>query len=132
MVVTPDVVFVFVPAAELVTLKITVQPDGGIVIPLKLRLVAPAERLLGVVPVQVPVTGPPAALMPTKLSPNEAPVRFVAFGLESVRVTVVFPPTGMDGVPKVFPIAGGPRTVHTEFAGAPVFPAISIDLTRKS
>lgn len=129
---TPDVVFVRFPPVELVISKITVQPAGGIVIPPKLSDVAPAEMLDGVVPTQVPVTGPPTALMSTKLSLNDAPVRFVAFGLESVRVTVVFPPPGMEEAPKAFAIVGGPRIVHTEFTGEPVFPAISTDLTLKS
>jgi hypothetical protein len=48
----------------LVTLKITVQLLlAGIVIPVKLSAVAPAPRLFGVVPAQVPVTAPPTALM---------------------------------------------------------------------
>jgi hypothetical protein len=48
----------------LVTLKITVQLLlAGIVIPVKLSAVAPAARVFGVVPAQVPVTAPPRALM---------------------------------------------------------------------
>jgi hypothetical protein len=64
VVVTPEVVLGFAPAVLLVTLKTTVQLLlAGIVIPVKLRAVAPAVRVFGVVPTQVPVTAPPTALM---------------------------------------------------------------------
>ena len=77
----------------LVTLKITVQlPLAGRVMPLKLRAVAPAVKLLGVVPVHVPVTLPPAALMLVRVSVNEPPVRAVELLLASVRVTVELAP----------------------------------------
>src|SRR5260370_1048621 len=57
VVVTPDVVLGFPPTVLLVTLKVTVQLLlAGIVIPLKLRAVAPGLRVAGVVPVQVPPT----------------------------------------------------------------------------
>ena len=48
----------------LVTLKITVQLLlAGIVIPVKLSAVAPADSVPGVVPAQVPVTAPPTAVI---------------------------------------------------------------------
>jgi hypothetical protein len=72
--VTPDVEFGLMPLVLLVTLKITVQvPLAGMVIPLKLRAVAPAESVLGVVPVQEPPTAPPTALMLTRVS-DSAPL----------------------------------------------------------
>ena len=67
VVVTPEVAFGLTPWVLLVTAKVTVQepplPLAGIVIPLKLKLVAPAARLFGVVPTHVPPTAPPTALM---------------------------------------------------------------------
>src|SRR5580658_10347247 len=69
VVITPVVVFGKAPNVELVTLKITVQvPLLGILIPLKPTAVAPAVSVEGVVPVQVPVTEPPTALMFTSVS----------------------------------------------------------------
>lgn len=129
---TPDVTFDFVPAVELVTSKMTVQPAGGIVMPPKLSAVAPTTMLDGVIPTQVPDTGPPTAVMPTKVSLNVAPVRSTAFGLESVRDTVLLPPAGIDASSKPLVIVGGPRIVHAQLTGKlETFPAVSIDLTRK-
>src|SRR5260370_669972 len=52
-----EIVLGFPPTVLLVTVKVTVQLLlAGIVIPLKLRAVAPALSVLGVVPVQVPST----------------------------------------------------------------------------
>src|SRR5438128_1227095 len=93
VVVTPDVVFGCPPGVLLVTLKMTVQlPFAGIVIPLKLRAVAPATRLFGLVPTHVPVTLPPAALIFVNVSVNEAPVSALGLVLPSVNVTVLVPP----------------------------------------
>src|SRR5260370_329032 len=76
VVVTPDVVLGFPPTVLLVTLKVTVQLLlAGIVMPVKLSAVAPALKEDGVVPVQVPPTTPPTALMLVSVSVNAAPVR---------------------------------------------------------
>src|SRR6266700_1204170 len=93
VVVTPDVVLGFPPAVVLVTLKVTVQLLlAGIVIPLKLRAVAPAPRVAGVVPAQVPPTAPPTALMLTSESVNAPPVRLEPLLFDNVRVAREFPP----------------------------------------
>lgn len=77
----------------LVTTKVTVQaPFAGMVIPEKLSPVAPAVRVDGVVPAQVPPTLPPAAVMFARVSEKDALVKAPAFPLESVRVTVEVPP----------------------------------------
>src|SRR5258708_2547858 len=93
VVVTPDVVLGFPPTVLLVTLKVTVQLLlAGIVIPLKLRAVAPTLRVPGVVPVQVPPTAPPTALMLDRVSENAPPVRIEALLLDNVRVNSELPP----------------------------------------
>jgi len=93
VVVTPDVVLGFPPTVLLVTLKVTVQLLlAGIVIPLKLRAVAPAPRVAGVVPVQVPPTAPPTALMLDSESVNAPPVRLEPLLLDNVRVATELPP----------------------------------------
>jgi hypothetical protein len=78
----------------LVTPNVTVQLlFAGRPIPLKLRAVAPAVNVVGVVPVQVPPTAPPAALILTSVSENEPLVRAVeALLFANVRVTVDVPP----------------------------------------
>src|SRR5260370_613871 len=84
--VTPHVVFGFPPTVLLVTLKVTVQLLlAGIVIPVKLRAVAPAIKEEGVVPVQVPPTAPPTALMLDRVSVNATPVRMEALLFDNVR-----------------------------------------------
>jgi len=93
VVVTPEVVFGFVPGVLLLTSKMTVQlPLPGIVIPLKLSAVALAASVFGVVPTQVPVTLPPTALILASVSVNEALVRSAVFVLVNVKVTVELPP----------------------------------------
>ena len=93
VVVTPEVVLGFTPTLLLVTLKITVQLAlAGILIPVKLNAVAPAVSVLGVVPAQVPVTEPPAALMEVSVSLNAPPVRAEALLFDKVSVMVEFPP----------------------------------------
>ena len=93
VVVTPEVVFGFVPGELLLTSKMTVQlPLPGIVIPLKLSAVALAASVFGVVPTQVPVTLPPTALILASVSVNEALVRSAVFVLVNVKVTVELPP----------------------------------------
>ena len=93
VVVTPEVAFGLMPTVLLVTEKVTVQlPLAGIVIPLKLKAVAPTLRLLGVVPTQVPPTAPPTALIFVSVSVKEAPVRLLALLLLKVKVMVEFAP----------------------------------------
>jgi hypothetical protein len=93
VVVTPDVVLGFPPTVLLVTLKITVQLLlAGIVIPVKLSAVWPAVSVDGVVPLQVPVTDPPTALMLLKVSVNAPPVKLEPLLLDNVRVTTELPP----------------------------------------
>ena len=94
---TPDAVFVNAPGTVLVTVNVTVQlAPAGIVMPEKLRFVAPALKAAGVVPVQLPPTVPPAALMLTSVSVNAAPVRLMPeLGAVSVSVTTEVPPEGM-------------------------------------
>jgi hypothetical protein len=48
--------------------------------------------ILGIVCTHVPVIGPPAAFILTKLSVNEAFVKVNAFGFVNVSVTVEVPP----------------------------------------
>ena len=77
----------------LVALKITVQLAlAGILIPMKLNAVAPAVSVLGVVPVHVPVTEPPAALMEVSVSVNAPPVSAELLPLVRVSVIVELPP----------------------------------------
>src|SRR5260370_33990367 len=93
VVVTPDVALGFPPCVLLVTLKVTVQLLlAGIVIPVKLRAVAPAPRVDGVVPTQGPPTAPPTALMLDSVSVNAPPVRLEALLFDNVRVTRELPP----------------------------------------
>lgn len=112
VVVTPEVAFGCEPGVELVTLKITVQlPLAGIVMPLKLSAVAPADSVFGVVPEQVPVTAPPTALIFVSVSVNEALLSAEAFGLVSVNVTFEVPPTVIEVGLNALLIVGGPSTV---------------------
>src|SRR5206468_2059095 len=92
VVVTPEVEFGRVPGELLVTAKVTVQEPLGMVIPLKLKAVAPAASVFGVVPVQVPPTAPPTALIFVSVSVNDPLVKAVALVLPSVSVTVEVPP----------------------------------------
>ena len=94
VVVTPEVELGRTPGELLVTSKITVHELlAGIVIPLKLKAVAPATRLAGVVPTQVPVTAPPTALILLSVSVNAPPVSAVeVLLLLKVTVTVEVPP----------------------------------------
>ena len=93
VVVTPEVVLFCVPTVLLVTLKVTVQlPLAGMVIPVKLRAVWPAARFAGAVPLQVPPTVPPAALMFVRVSLKAPPVSDVALPFDNVSVMVELPP----------------------------------------
>ena len=139
VVVTPEVEFGRTPGELLVTLKITVQlPLAGIVMPLKLKAVAPPASVFGVVPTQVPVTEPPTALIFTSVSVNEAPVSVVAvFELLKVSVTVDVPPTWIEVGLKAFVIVGGAKTVSVAVllalevppASATVKPEVVFDCT---
>src|SRR5580698_7693855 len=64
----------------------------GIVTLVKLRAVAPAASVLGVVPAQVPPTAPPDALMFTSASVRAPPVSGKALVLAKVRVSTEAPP----------------------------------------
>jgi hypothetical protein len=93
VVVTPEVELFCVPAVVLVTLNVTVQlPLAGIVMPVKLRDVWPDVKLDGVVPLHVPPTDPPAALMLTSVSVKAPPVSPEELLFANVNVTVEIPP----------------------------------------
>jgi hypothetical protein len=62
------------------------------VMPEKLRLVAPAVSEVGVVPLQDPPTAPPVALMLDRVSEKAPPVRAEVLLFDSVSVTVDVPP----------------------------------------
>jgi hypothetical protein len=113
VVVTPEVVLGFPPTVLLVTLKITVQlPFAGIAIPVKLSAVAPAGRVFGVVPTQVPPTAPPSALMLTSVSVNAPPVSAEALLLASVKVTTEFPADAIVAGLNALAIVGALETVR--------------------
>lgn len=105
----------------LVTAKVTVQfPLFGIVMPLKLKAVAPADRVFGDVPTQVPPTAPPTALIFDKVSVNAAPVNApVGLLLVKVSVTVDIPPEAIEVGAKALAIVGGAMTVMPALAVAP-------------
>ena len=106
---TPEVVLLCAPTVELVTLNVTVQlPLAGMAIPVKLSDFAPAVRELGVVPVQVPPTAPPTALIFVSVSVNAPPVRAVASALVIVSVTVEVPPETIDVGLNALAIVGAP------------------------
>jgi hypothetical protein len=112
VVVTPEVVLGFPPTVLLVTLKITVQlPLAGIVIPEKFSAVAPAARVFGVVPIQVPPTAPPTALMFTSVSVNAPPANADALLLANVNVTTELPPDAIDAGLNALAIVGEDNTV---------------------
>jgi hypothetical protein len=111
-VVTPDVVFGCTPMELLVTEKMTVQlPFAGIEIPVKANAVAPAAKVLGVVPAQVPVTAPPAALILASVSLKAALVSALPLLLLNVSVTVELVPTWIDAGANPLAIVGGASTV---------------------
>jgi hypothetical protein len=111
----------------LVTLKITVQfPLAGIVIPVKLSAVAPAARVFGVVPTQVPPTAPPTALMLTRVSVNEPPVSAEALLFVSVSVTAEFPPDTIAAGLNALPIVGVASAVTVRVAVLLAAPAVGV------
>jgi hypothetical protein len=112
LVVTPEVVLGCMPPVLLVTLNVTVQLlFAARPTPLKLSAVAPAVNVLGEVPVQVPPTEPPAALMLTSVSENEALCNIDALLLAMVRVTTDVPPDGMLVGLKPLEMVGAATTV---------------------
>src|ERR1700683_3311593 len=125
VVVTPVVLLGLDATLLLVTLKVTVQlAADGMVIPLKLRAVAPAVNELGVVPAQVPPTAPPTALMFTSVSLNAPPVRPEVLVLVRVRVTTDVPPDTMDVGLNALEIVGAVTTVKV--AGLLAVPAVGV------
>jgi hypothetical protein len=111
----------------LVTLKVTVQlPFAGIVIPVKLSAVAPATRVFGVVPPQVPVTAPPAALMFASVSVNAPPVRADALLFANVNVTAELPPDAIVTGLNAFAIVGGASAVTVKVAVLLAAPAVGV------
>src|SRR5258708_5840991 len=109
---TPLVAVGVVPGVELVTSKMTVQlPAVGMVMPVKLSAVAPAARVVGVVPTHVPVTFPATAAILTSVSVKLAPVKALAFVFVNVKVIVEVPPDGIEVGLKDFAIVGGANTV---------------------
>ena len=110
---------------ELVTLKVTVQvPLAGIVIPLKLRAVAPAVKVFGVVPTHVPPTAPPEAFIFASVSVNAPPVSAVALVFFKVSVTVEAPPDTIDLGLKALAMVGAVNTVSVGVLLAP--PAVGV------
>ncbi|MBK7660963.1 MAG: hypothetical protein IPJ28_18455 [Betaproteobacteria bacterium] len=84
-VVTPFVAFGSAPTVELVIGTVIVQLPAGIVMPVKLRAVAPAANDAGVTPVQVPPTAPGAAtVMLMRVSRKVPPVWTTPVGFVSV------------------------------------------------
>jgi hypothetical protein len=86
-------------------------PLAGIVIPEKFSAVAPAARVFGVVPIQVPPTAPPTALMFTSVSVNAPPANADALLLANVNVTTELPPDAIDAGLNALAIVGEDNTV---------------------
>src|SRR5580658_5992329 len=127
VVVTPEVVLGLPPRLLLVTLNVTVQlPLAGMVIPVKLRAVAPPLRVPGVVPAQVPPTAPPTALMLTSVSANAPPVSADALLLDKVRVTVELPPDTIEVGLNALPMVGEARAVTVRVAVLLAEPAVGV------
>ncbi len=111
VVVTPEVVFGWEPGVLLVTPKITVHEVlAPMVIPLKPRAVAPAVNVPGVVPMQLPETAPPTALILLSVSENAAPVRTEALLFDKVTATLEVPPDRIEVGLKDLEIVGAART----------------------
>jgi len=121
VVVTPEVVLGCTPGVLLVTPKVTVQePLAGMLIPVKLNAVAPATSVFGVVPMQVPPTAPPTALIFVSVSVKAAPVSADAFELLRVSVTVEVPPGAIVFGANAFATVGEAKTVRLAvLLGAP-------------
>ena len=78
---------------------------------MKLSAVAPAVKVAGVVPTQLPVTLPPRADMLTRVSVKAAPVSALVFELVSVKVTTDVPPDWILVGKKALAMVGGAMTV---------------------
>ena len=119
-VVTPEVVLLLPPSVLLVTVKVTVQLGEGIVIPVKLRAVAPASKEDGVVPPQVPPTAPATALMLVRVSVNAPPDKAIPLLFDRVRVTRELPPDTIEVGLNALEMVGAANTVRmAELLGDP-------------
>lgn len=118
---TPDEVLGCSPAVVLVTENVTVQfPFAGMVIPEKLKEVAPADKTFDEAPTHVPPAAPPTAVIFDRLSVNEALVKaMLVLLLKSVSVTVELPPEGIEEGENAFEIVGGAMTVKLAVAAVP-------------
>ena len=105
----------------------TVQlPDAGIPMPVKLRAVWPAVNDEGVVPVQVPPTAPPTALIFVNVSVNAPPVSADELLLLSVRVTTEFPPEPIDVGLNALAMVGDATDVTVSVAVLLAVPAVGV------
>src|SRR5580693_503966 len=86
------------------------------VMPLKLRAVAPAVSVAGVVPAQVPPMGPPTADMFTSASVNAPPVSATELVFPNVNVTVEVPPAAIVAGLNALAIVGDDRPVTVKLA----------------
>jgi hypothetical protein len=121
---TPEVVLGFAPVVVLVTLNVTVQlPLAGMVIALKLSEVAPAVKLDGLVPTQVPPTAPPTALIFASVSVNAPPVSAKVSLFVKVNVTVEDPPDAIEVGLKAFAMVGVASAVTVRSAVLLAVPA---------
>ena len=118
-VVAPLVVFVCVPAELLVTVKVTVQPAAGRLMPLKLRFVWPTVSDAGVVPVQVPPTLTAPTDMPVRASVKLPFVWATPLGLVSESVTPIVPPLWMRLAAKDLEMPMTPTPSCAELEAAP-------------
>src|SRR5436305_1505647 len=84
--------------------------------PLKLSEVAPAARVPGGGPTQVPPTAPPAALILVSVSANAPPVRFNALLFDSVSVTTEVPPETIDAGLRLLLMVGEESAVTVRVA----------------
>jgi hypothetical protein len=113
VVVTPPAVFMFGPTVVAATVTVTVQLPAGMVIPVNWAKSWPFVSVLGVVPTQVPPTGPATVDIPEgKLSLNAPPVKALALELLNVKVMVVEPPCTIVVGLKPLVIVGADRTVR--------------------
>jgi hypothetical protein len=115
VVVTPEAALPLAPTVLLVTVRMTVQPVLGMVIPLKLKAVVPAFTEF--VSPQVPLTAPPAALMLASVSVNWPPVRLEELVLDNVQVRVEVPPDGIETGLNASEIVGAAYTVRVAAVG---------------
>lgn len=125
--VTGPAVFVRTPAAFPVTLtEILHDVFAAMDPPLRLMSLDPAVAVT--VPLQVFVTpGVAATTKPVgRASKNATPVSGIPFEFEIWKLTVVVPPRGIIGEPKVLRIAGGAATVRLALDEFPVPPSFDV------